>query len=387
MEELKLDINYIESKIQNILDKEFRNIPEKRNIKRFPDNTNPERLNYACPICGDSMKNPRKHRGNLYTKSGFFKCFNCDAYMPFTKFCDTFNEQIDMDKRIEFYNYVDANITYTKTDDYLIESLDKLIDINEWVEKSNTSEVSSLIDVKPVQKGSQAYNYLTSRYIFNFTNIYQGVYRKKKDGKTYYATNVIIILNRTGDKLVGYQLRNLESNKDNRFYKIVEFEEIYNFIHPEEHVDVTEAVMYNKLSHFYSILNVDWEKDVTVFEGYLDSIFYPNSIGMVGSNNTQDLINFLLNADDTLNIKFFFDADTKGIYKSKELINKGCSVFLWKKLFEDLSKGKDKQQSTAIYRQIIDLNDLVKMSKNSKIYDKLKLDKYFSKDEFDKYYI
>ena len=377
-EEIKLDINYIESKIQNILDREFNEQP-RRTIKPFKD-----RLNFCCPICGDS-KSPYKKRGNFYIKSGNIICFNCDTYMSFTKFCDTFNEKIDLEKRLEFYNYLDANITYTKTDDYLIESLDKLIDINEWVEKSNTKG-SNLIDVKPVQNGSQAYNYLTNRYINNFTNIYQGTYRKQRNGKTYWATNVIIILNRTEKKLVGYQLRNLENSKENRFYKIVEFEEIYNFMHPDEPIDVGEAIMYNKLSHFYNILNVNFEEVVTIFEGYLDTLFFPNSIGLVGANSTNDILNFLLNAED-LQIRFFFDNDDKGYKKSTELIEKGHSVFLWRRLFEKMSAGKDQATANAIYKRITDLNELVKMSKNIKIHSKLKLEDYFSIDEFDKFYL
>lgn len=377
MSEPKLDINYVESKIQNILNREFKDIPQKRVIKRFPSNMKVDRLNFACPVCTDSQKSVYKKRGNLYTKSGFFKCFNCDTYMSFTKLCDTFNEKVDLEKRIELYEYFDANITYTKTDDYLIESLDKLINIEEWVEKTNTTKGSTLIDVKPIQKGSQAYNYLTSRYIHNFSNIFQGIYRKQRNGKTYWATNVIIILNRSGDKLVGYQLRNLENNKDNRFYKIVEFDEIYNFMNPENPIDFEESIMYNKLSHFYNILNVNFEDVVTIFEGYLDTIFFPNSVGLVGANSTNDILNFLLNAED-LNIRFFFDNDEKGYKKSKEIINKGYSVFLWKKLFAKMSIGKELVKAESIYKNIIDLNDLVKMSKNTKIESKLGLQNFFS---------
>jgi hypothetical protein len=45
--------------------------------------------------------------------------------MPFTKFCDKFNERIEMDDRIKLYNHID-NIKYTKADDYTLELLDKL---------------------------------------------------------------------------------------------------------------------------------------------------------------------------------------------------------------------------------------------------------------------
>jgi len=382
MNDTKLDINYIESKIQNILDREFKNDSQRRVIKPFND-----RLNFCCPSCGDG-KSPYNKRGNFYVKTGTVKCFNCDYFSNFNKFCDTFNEEIDLDKRIEIYNYIDANTTYIKADDHFIESLDKLIDIEDWVNFYNTNKESNLIDIKPIQKGSQVHNYLTKRYIFDFTNIYQGIYRKKKNGKTYYSTNVLISLNRTQDKIVGFQLRNLESEKNKRFYKIVEFDEIYNFMNSEK-IDEIEAISYNKLSHFYSILSTNFDDDVIIFEGFLDSLFAPlgSSIGLIGANSTNDILKFLLNADENLKLKFFFDNDKKGRKKAIELIEKGYSVFLWKKLFEDLSKGKDKQAANAIYNKISDLNELVKLSKNPNIYKKLKLNNYFSKDEFDKYYI
>jgi len=381
-----INIDFIESKIQHILNKEFINIEQKKRIKRFPTNSNPERLNFACPICGDSEKFAHKKRGNLYTKNLMYKCFNCDTYISFTKLCDTFNEQIDMNKRIEIYNYIDSNTIYTKSDDYLNDNLDKLINIKDWIEFYNTNKLSYLIDIKPIQKGSPAYYYLQRRYIHDFTNIFQGIYRKKRNGKTYYATNVLILLNRSNDQLLGFQLRNLEEDKNKRFYKIVEFDEIYNFMNPDNLIDESEAIMYNKLSHFYNILTVNWEKPVTIFEGYLDSIFFPNSIGLVGANSTNDILNFLLNADD-LDIRFFFDNDLKGLKKANELIQKNYSVFLWNKLFEKMSKGKNIQAAYAIYKHIIDLNDLVIYSKNFKIVHDLKLDKFFSIDIFDKYYL
>ena len=79
MAELKLDMNYIESKIQNILNREFKDIPQKRVIKRFPTNSNPDRLNFACPICGDSERTLSKKRGNLYFKNMQYICFNSDG--------------------------------------------------------------------------------------------------------------------------------------------------------------------------------------------------------------------------------------------------------------------------------------------------------------------
>jgi transcription elongation factor Elf1 len=380
-----LDIKYIENKIYNILNKTHKE-GAKRQIKRFPSESNPERLNFACPYCGDSQKSVYKKRGNLYMNNLMFKCFNCDMYVSFIKLCDNFKENIEIDERLNLYNYIDDKKFKIKTNEYALSVLDKLIDINKFVEVFNSKSNSWLYNIKPVEKYSNVYNYLNSRLIYNHDDIYQGIYRVIRDGKVKFKTDVLINLNKGEDKLLGIQLRNLEK-KERRFYKIVEFDELYNFIN-DDNLDDMEAISYNKLSHFYNILNVDFEDIVTVFEGFLDSKFFPNSIGLVGAKNDNDLIKFLIESDENLKLRFFYDNDITGIKKSTALINKDISIFLWNKLFKKLIvKSKNKYDCKELLNDIIDLNDLVIKSNNPNIYDKLKLEKFFSMDKLDILYL
>jgi len=209
-----------------------------------------------------------------------------------------------------------------------------------------------------------------------------------RDGKVVFKSPVMILLNRNNEKLLGIQLRNLEKDADKRFYKIVEFEELYNYMNPGKMLDESEAISYNKISHFYNILNVNFENTVTIFEGFLDSLFYPNSIGLVGANNDNDLLNFLTEADEGLDLKFFYDRDSKGVSKALKMLNRGYGVFLWNKLIDKIIEGKsDKYKAKKTFDDITDLNELVIKAKNPNIYGKLKLDKFFSKDEFDRLYL
>jgi len=253
----------------------------------------------------------------------------------------------------------------------------------------NEKPESWLAEIKPIQKNSHAYQYLTmERLIFNHENIYQGIYQKFRDGKRIFYTRVIIFLNRCGDKLLGIQLRNLEKDREKRFFKIVDFEELYNYKNIDSPLDEIEAIPYNKLSHFFNIMNVDFNKPVNIFEGYLDSIFCPNSIGMVGANNDEDLLDFLTNADEHLELRFFYDYDKTELKKAIKMIKKGFPVFLWKKLFDTLiNKSKDKYKSEKFLSTIIDLNQLVVKLKEPDIYHKFKLDNFYSVDEFDSIYL
>ena len=382
-----IDPEYFIAKIQAIVDKEFPNISEKRKVVPYPK-INPKRINFACPYCGDSEKSNSKKRGNLYLNTLIYRCFNCGEKGNFTKLCRDFDQTIDPEDRLKIYNYVDAR-SFTKGDDYQLENLDKLLSLEGWVKFMNEHPKSWISDIKPIEKHSHYYYYLTKdRLIFNHENIYQGIYQKFKGDKRIFYTKVIILLNRCGDKLIGVQLRNLEKDKEKRFFKIVDFEELYNYMNPDHPLDEMEAIPYNKLSHFFNIMNVDFNKPVSIFEGYLDSTFCPNSIGMVGANNDEDLLDFLTNADEHLDLRFFYDYDETGLKKAVKMIKKGYPVFLWKKLFDTLiNRSKDKYKAEKFLKNIIDLNQLVVKFKASDIYYKFKLENFYSSDEFDSIYL
>jgi len=312
--------------------------------------------------------------------------------MYFTQFCDTFNENIDMGERIKMYKYIDEHTHYKKTDDYILEELDKLINVDDFMNYFNTRKNSWLYDIKPVEKNSHVYQYLRyDRLVEDFSQILQGIYRVVKNGKTVFETRVMISMNMAfgeTNKVLGIQIRNLEKSKEKRFYKIVEFEELYNYMNPGKPLDDLESISYNKLSHMYNILNIDFEQTITIFEGFLDSIFCSNAIGMVGAKNSGDVLKFLTESDVGLKLRFFYDNDNTGISKSTQLLKQGHQVFLWNRLFDKLvEKNKDKDLAKRKLENIVDLNDLVIKSKNPNIYKTLKLDQFFSQDEFDIYYL
>jgi hypothetical protein len=100
-------------------------------------------------------------------------------------------------------------------------------------------------------------------------------------------------------------------------FKIYNYENLLEWIHigkdVEIQMDMNELVVYNKLSYYFNILNVDLGNRITVFEGYLDSLFFPNSIGLVGVNTDFKLIE-----NNGLDIQYFFDNDEAGFKKSEE---------------------------------------------------------------------
>ena len=371
-----MDKVYIKGLIQNILNKEFSN-QQKRRIDEYAD-----RLNVACPYCGDSSKSVHKKRGNLYFNKLFYICFNCDKKTSFDKFAKDFNEAIDPQKKLEIIEYLDSVVDYSDYDtDFNDFKVDDLFDIKDLEELFNVKDTTPIFDFKPIDEKSGVFKYLIGRGIPNHLHkdIYQAKYSKGDEG----FEHVIIFLNRRGDKVLGLQVRNLKEGR-RRFFVIYNWESIYKWFHGDDvELDMQKSIIYNKLSYFFNILNVNFENTITIFEGFLDSLFYPNSVGIVGVNTD---LKFLEN--NNLDLQYFFDNDIAGYNKSEEKLLEGGKVFLWKKLFEDIvSKKKSDDPHKLLYRisKVKDLNKLNELVPGA--FKKLGLSDFFSEDLYDLKYL
>ncbi len=374
-----MDEFYLKSIVERILDKEFTDSRKRKTIL-YPKN----RIQFACPYCGDSHKNPNAKRGNLYFNRLMYVCFNCEKKTTFTKLSKDFNQQIDPEKRMEMIDYINENLQYEEVkDDFTEAKFEKLIDFED-LKRILNSDIVNITDFKPIDKNRGIYKYLINRGIGDEMqkNIYQAKYQMGDNNHQW----VICMLNRKGDKIIGMQIRNLKSGK-NRMFKIYNYENLLEWINHEKNIkgeepiemDISEIAIYNKLSYYFNMLNVDFGKKITIFEGYLDSLFYPNSIGLVGvSTDTK----FLENND--LDIQFFYDNDQAGHKKSEEKIKQNFPVFLWKKLFTEIVERKDSKEPDRHFYRLNKIKDLGKLNElMPSSYKKLRLFDYFSEDFYD----
>lgn len=346
-----IDVDWIASSIQLILNK-VHTEKNKLTIKQKPD-----RLQFACPICGDSQKNSTTKRGWLFFRDLHFKCHNEGCFSTFTDLCKKYNVDLDPEKKLNIINWVSENaVIYRKNEDNILANEFKraitLEQLQEWFDDGR----GPLSAFKPVQQGSKVYKYLKGRgfYDSQMTGIYEGI---KTNGK--WSEPYMIFLNLMGDKVLGMQERNLKSKEQRRF-KIWTFSEIYENMNRTK-MDPIEAIPYNKISQLFNIFSVNYEKDITLFEAYIDSKFFPNSIGAVGLNTDMSFL-----ANNELAIRFFFDNDNVGRRKAKEWLKKGYQVFLWEKFMDwfCINAGTD-YASTYIWfeNNIKDLNDIVVKTK------------------------
>ena len=367
-----LDTNYITSLLQQIVDAEFSTSVERKIFNHG------NRLNLRCPYCHEGNTKTKK-RGNLYFDKMIYVCFRCGKKTTFDKILKDFSLTIDPEKKLELINYLNDQISYQDVQDDIFEhKFDKLIDLKE-IERIFNDGQHVITDFKPVVNNGKVYQYLISRAIPQNLqkNIWEGKYWINSDR----WEPVIIILNRKGEKVLGAQIRNLKSGKA-RLFKIYNFETLYKWVKDVEEVtdiDISELVIYNKLSYYFNILNIDFSDRITIFEGYLDSLFYPNSLGVVGVNTDLRFIE-----TNNLDIQYFYDNDEVGHKNAETKIREGRRVFLWKKLFEDIVNQKKSDDPYNLMWRINEIKDLNTLSELvNDLVTKLNLEKYFSLDILD----
>lgn len=369
-----MDKEYIKNIVQNILNKEFSSVNKKK-IASYDG-----RINFSCPYCGDG-KSEYKKRGNLYFNKLLYVCFNCDKKSNLDRFLKDFNEIIDPQKKLEIIEHLNSVLDYSDYEtDFIDTKFDDLISLKDLEILFNVKKTTPIFDFKPVDPNSGIFKYLIKRGIpiELQKNIYQAKYAKGDER----FEHVIIFLNKRGDNVLGLQVRNLKEGK-RRFFVIYNWESLYRWIHGEDvDIDINKSIIYNKLSYFFNILNINFDKTITIFEGYIDSLFYPNSIGIVGVNTD---LKFLEN--NNLDIQYFFDNDKAGFDKSEQKLKEGGKIFLWQKLFENIISKKrgDTHQLYHRISKVKDLNKLGELVPNPN--KKFNLSQFFSEDIYDIKYL
>lgn len=371
-------VDFIRKTVESVVNAQF-NLNVERSIIMHSD-----RVNFRCPYCHEG-KTKSKKRGNVYFNRLFYICFRCGKKTSFDNFCKDFNKPIDPDVKIEMINHLDSIMTSYNDhkSDYIDTNLDDLININQLSAAMN-SGAYHITDFTPIKKDDGVYKYLIGRGITE--QLHKDIYQAKYWRTEYEYEWVIVMLNRKNERVLGMQLRNLKMGK-RRLFKIYNYENLLeivsDFNNTEHNVSMDKIVFYNKISYYYNILNINPLNVITIFEGYLDSLFSPNSIGLVGINTDSSLLE-----SNDMDIRFFYDNDFVGDKKALMRLKQGYSIFLWKKLFDELvRRKKPADPDKYLYRisKIKDLNKLSELVPNS--WKVLSLDDFFSKDIMDSVWI
>lgn len=338
-----------------------------------------DKLNFACPFCGDSKKDPKKKRGNLYLLTHTYKCYNdgCGAKTDLTGFVSEFATKyslgvpsIAQDKpKFEL-------LTHSKKKGSMFE---KFIVLNAGPQLLKMKDLAARFSLKSCSEaieGSQVHDFIMSRNLMGLPDFNKIAYFDSRDDKVY-----LFNLDYKSDRVLGFAIRRLGEVTGPK-YLIKNYAEFSkNGLVKEMSQEVMHEV--DSLNNYFNVLNVDFTKTVVITEGQIDSLFITNCIATTGVSKSKLLLENLLTKK---NARVFFDNDLAGKRQSIELIKKGYSVFLWSKFISDLSKTYP--QNRIEIKLIKDINDaysfLSKIDSKTSIsaFNSL-IHKYFSDSELD----
>ena len=362
-------LDTIKNKLQIILNNSFKE-KYRRKIDIYSD-----RLNFPCPLCGDSSSDIRKRRGNLYLDTLGYHCYNCGSHMGINTFLHKFGEDLSNEDKIVVHEIQQNSKKFEKK---IVSGQGSMsMTLLEKLAVPKMILFKQLGIVSPY-KNERASSYLKSRMI----NIQDWKYFAYDD-----KTDELYILNTSPtDRVIGFQIRQLNpksvksryiSKRLTRMYSDV-FNKDINYIVEKllmkeplgekyiQEEDGIENIVANldRLSGIFNIMNVNMNQYITIMEGPIDSLGIPNSIALQGASKQLD--GFF---DDIENIRYLYDNDKAGKNMALKKLKNHKQIFLWGQ-YMNMINSKEK---------IKDINDLQKKN----LFNLEKIEKCFSDDEFD----
>lgn len=342
----------LEGFVQEVLNKTFPNDP----IKRIIDASESDKVNFACPFCGDSQKKSSKKRGNLFFKTSTYKCFNdgCNTWMPIRKFVSTFIKKFGLSIDLEMFgSEIDAEppvkasaLHANPLINFLLMPKDNLISMEDLLNRFG------LIRADELPEDSVVRHAIESRFIHQTPDYADYIYADSRDDK-FYIFNVGL---RSG-KILGFAVRSLRKDTD-RKYIIRNYVDLLSAF-PDVKMNQELQTTVNTFNNYFNILNLNFAHPITVVEGQIDSRFIHNCLSTTGVSKSLSIIGSL---GPKKNIRILFDRDLAGKKEMIKLIEQGYSVFLWNPMIESLKKKWYSAQDIldVSLENLKDINDLYK---------------------------
>jgi predicted RNA-binding Zn-ribbon protein involved in translation (DUF1610 family) len=352
--------------ISNILNKKFKadNLFQKRKVIEKE-----EYFRFACPVCGDSKKELNKKRGYLFKNNLHYKCFNCGASKNFLTFIHDMGITLNIEKEEEFLDRLKViKTSYTHS---LNENNNGISNVHEL--SLLLSEIDNFQNFPDLKNFIQYFKLIEP--IGNYAEIYlNSRFQNNSKNNLYYSlkNNSIYILNIVQNKVLGFQIRNLNPNAIPKYhtYKASKiFNEYPNLFFNKQDITLNDISKFDRLSLLFGINEINIQESITIFEGPFDSFLFPNSVGICSAMNDFHI--------ECENKRYFFDYDKTGRDNMQKKLNKGNTVFLWSKFLQDMNLSDKKKW---------DLTDIIVYCKNNnkKILD---FNNYFSDSIYDTIWI
>lgn len=329
--------------VKLVLEKRFPDTLEKQKIETGTEH----KLNFACPICGDSQKKIGKKRGNLYLDTKHYKCFNdgCMAYMSLAEFVSKMSRRFSV-LMPTFILEEDTSVKIKRVDNQLVRFLTsdttKLIRITDVINRFSLKRLDLVEDESP------ALAFIKGRDLDRIPEYGDFLYTDATSSRIY-----IFNFDRKSGKILGLATRSLKADTD-RKYIIKSYTELSTMF-VQKHLERSLIEDANFLNNYFNILNIDFSKPILLAEGQFDSMLIENCIATSGVSKARSI---LANLGSKAGTRIIFDRDKAGKTQMMTLIKQGYSIFLWNKALDTIKKSHPDSESLIALQQVKDINDL-----------------------------
>jgi len=339
------DLNLLDF-IKSVLKKRFPSIQIKQEI----NDSDIDKLNFACPYCGDSDKDHSKKRGNIYLKTNTYKCFNdgCLKWIPLEKFISNFALKYSLEipsfNKNKEVRAIDTRVTRRG---FLIEYLmnpkvkSNLLDFNKLISRF------SLFPCKDADKDSPIWKYVSDRNLNLLPTFDLTCYYDSRMDKIY-----IFNLDVQSGKVLGLSIRRIDDSYSGPKYSIRNYSE-FKKSRLISNLDEDIINKIDTINNYFNILNINFSKPIIVLEGQFDAMFLDNALATTGVTKSKTILGTLVTSKNGL---ILFDNDKAGKTESIKLLNQGYRVFLWNKIISDLRKSYPDMRKNI--NKIKDINNL-----------------------------
>lgn len=299
-------MDYVDSKYCNLIT----NYLKKAKVK----NNYPFRLNFRCPLCGDSHKSENKARGWILEDDKnhlHFFCHNCSASMSFGDFLKEINPSIfdDYLKEKLLEKYQGNNFSKSKADKDIIEKmiakpvfgLENNMEAVKLIDLPKEHFARQYVESRKIPENCQELFYFTE----NFKKFTNNFIPDKFENLNYDEPRLIIPFYDKNKKFFAYQGRSFKEKTKIRYITIM--------------LDENQPKIFG-------LDRVNFNYPYYVVEGPIDSLFIDNCLAMAGASIHYECL------ENPENCVFVLDNEPRKpetVAKMKKIIKKGFKICIW----------------------------------------------------------
>lgn len=305
--------------------------------------TRPYKINFRCPLCGDSQRSRTKARGWLLEKDSnlFYYCHNCGASHSFSYFLKSIDPLAFNDYVAEKFmkNTANTGKPILETTKFEAPKFQKnpLKDIKKISQLAWNHPVKAYIQKRQIPS-NQHYRLF---YASKFKNWINTIVPDKFDNLDKDEPRLVIPFMDENKRVFGVSARGFNPNGVRYL-----------------------TVMFDDRPKIFGLDTVDFNRQYYVVEGAIDSLFIKNAVAMAGADGS---VKGLSRAEN--NAVFVFDAEprNKEIHKRMaKVIDAGYKICIWP---NDLP-GKDINEM--YLNGVTNVGDIIKENVYSGLEAKLK---------------